>query len=133
MRSARSTRTSKYTKYRGCNPWPEICTTVCLNAVVSQRQKRTGFLKKAVWALYDGKNFDKLVEQITGFVDDLEKLFPVEAVRHSLVEMEIEEIRDDEASLQTLQGAARDMDQILSEVVSKRLDICGGKNYAANS
>ncbi|KAI1368985.1 prion-inhibition and propagation-domain-containing protein [Xylaria arbuscula] len=103
-----------------------------LNTVVSQRQKRTGFFKKAAWALYDGKNFDKLVEQITGFIDDLETLFPVETIRHRLVEMEIEEIQNDEPSLQALQGAVQDMDHVLSEAVAKRLEICGVQNHAAN-
>ena len=73
--------------------------------VARQRQKRTGLLNKGAWALYDGKNFDKLVEQITGFVDDLEKLFPVETTRRKLVELEIEEV-DDEPSLMALQDAA---------------------------
>ncbi|KAI0907664.1 prion-inhibition and propagation-domain-containing protein [Ustulina deusta] len=101
-----------------------------LNTVVSQRQKRTSFLKKAAWALYDGKNFDKLVEQITGFVNDLEMLFPVESARRRLAEMEIEEINEDEPSLKALQGAAADTDSVLSEVVAERLQMCGGQNYA---
>ncbi|KAH6960016.1 hypothetical protein BKA56DRAFT_500563, partial [Ilyonectria sp. MPI-CAGE-AT-0026] len=74
-----------------------------LGVVARQRQKQTGLLKKAAWALYDGKNFDKLVEQI---VDDLEKLFPVETTRRKLVELEIEEV-DDEPSLMALQDAYR--------------------------
>ncbi|KAI1192074.1 prion-inhibition and propagation-domain-containing protein [Nemania serpens] len=104
-----------------------------LSTIVSQRQKGTTFLKKAAWALYDGKNFTKLVEQITGFVDDLEKLFPVEEARRLLVEMEIEEINEDESSLRVLQNAATDTDSVLSKVVTERLEVCGGgQNYAKN-
>ncbi|RYP54563.1 hypothetical protein DL768_000623 [Monosporascus sp. mg162] len=101
-----------------------------LDIIVSQRQKRTGFFKKAAWALYDGKNFDKLVEQITGFIDDLEKLFPVEGARRTLVEMEIEEIDEDEPSLRALQSAAADTDSVLSQVAAERLETYGGQNYA---
>ncbi|RYP81688.1 hypothetical protein DL770_005826 [Monosporascus sp. CRB-9-2] len=101
-----------------------------LDVIVSQRQKRAGFFKKAAWALYDGKNFDKLVEQMTGFVDDLEKLFPVEGARRTLVKMEIEEINEDEPSLRALQSAAADTDSVLSQVAAERLEAYGGQNYA---
>ncbi|RYP30976.1 hypothetical protein DL767_005983 [Monosporascus sp. MG133] len=101
-----------------------------LDVIVSQRQKRTSFFKKAAWALYDGKNFDKLVEQMTGFVDDLEELFPVENARRTLVEMEIEEISKDEPSLRALQSAAADTDSVLSRVVAERLEMYRGQNYA---
>ncbi|KAK5629324.1 hypothetical protein RRF57_005039 [Xylaria bambusicola] len=101
-----------------------------LHKVVSQRQKRTGFFKKAAWALYDAKNFDKLVGQITGFIDDLEKLFPVEPARRTPVEMEIDEIKEDEPSLQALQGAANDIDPVMSEVAADKLKILEGHNSA---
>ncbi|KJZ72270.1 hypothetical protein HIM_08311 [Hirsutella minnesotensis 3608] len=97
-----------------------------LSSVARQRQKRTGLLKKAAWALYDGKNMDKLVGQITEFVDDLEKLFPVETIRRQLVEVEIEAV-DDEASLLALQNAAVGTDGLLSEAAA--LKVARG-NYA---
>ncbi|KAI1428852.1 prion-inhibition and propagation-domain-containing protein [Xylaria sp. FL1777] len=103
-----------------------------LNTVVSKRQKRTNVFKKAAWALYDGKNFDKLVEQLTGFVDDLEKLFPVEDIRRTLVAMEIDEVKEDEPSLKALQSAAEDIDSVLSEVVVEKLETCRRQNYAKN-
>ncbi|EMT74562.1 prion-inhibition and propagation-domain-containing protein [Fusarium oxysporum II5] len=100
-----------------------------LGVVARQRQKRTGLLAKAAWALYDGKNFDRLVEQITGFVDDLEKLFPVETTRRGLVELEIEEV-DDEPSLMALQDAAAGTDSVLSEAVTEKIEGIAGRNYA---
>jgi hypothetical protein len=102
-----------------------------LDAIVSQRQKRTSLYKKAAWALYDGKNFDKLVGHVTGFVDDLEKLVPVESARRTLVEMEIEEVVD-EPSLIALRDAAADTDSNLSQVVANRLEMCRGINHARN-
>lgn len=68
-----------------------------LGIVARQRQKRTGLLKKAARAPYDGKNFDRLVEQNMGFVYDLEKRFPVQTTRRNLVEREIEEVDDEPA------------------------------------
>jgi hypothetical protein len=101
-----------------------------LSAIVRQRQKGTSFVKKAAWALYDGKHFEKLVNEITGFVDALEKLFPAkEIVRHTLVEMEIEEVSD-EPSLGALQKAAANTDSVLAQVVTKRLEMYGDRNYA---
>jgi hypothetical protein len=100
-----------------------------LGHVARQRQKRTGLLNKAVWALYDNRNFDKLVEQVTGFVDDLEKLFPVDTTCRRLVELEIEEVYD-EPSLLALQGAATGTDGVLSEAVSKRIEGIAVRIYA---
>ncbi|KAJ4066663.1 hypothetical protein NW756_010174 [Fusarium oxysporum] len=100
-----------------------------LGVVARQRQKRTGLLAKAAWALYDGKNFDRLIEQITGFVDDLEKLFPVDTTRRKLVELEIEEV-DDEPSLMALQDAAAGTDSVLSEAVTEKIEGIAGRNYA---
>ncbi|KAH7117478.1 hypothetical protein EDB81DRAFT_873261 [Dactylonectria macrodidyma] len=99
-----------------------------LGVVARQRQKRTCLLKKAAWALYDGKNFDKLVEQTTGFVDDLEKLFPVESMRRKLVELEIEEV-DDKLSLMALQDAAASTESVLSEAVIEKIEGIAGRNY----
>ncbi|KAF2968452.1 hypothetical protein GQX73_g5073 [Xylaria multiplex] len=102
-----------------------------LSAVVRRRQKRTSLAKKVAWALYDAKNFEKLVK-ITEFVDDLEKLFPAkESVRHTLVEVEIEEVND-ELSLSTLQKAAADSDGLLTQVVERKLEMQIGKNHAKN-
>ncbi|KAL5610634.1 hypothetical protein FOBRF1_006751 [Fusarium oxysporum] len=100
-----------------------------LGLVARQRQKQTGLLKKAVWALHDNRNFDKLVEQVTGFVDDLEKLFPVETTCRRLVELEIEEV-DDEPSMLALYGAAVDTDKVLSEAVARKIEGIAVKIYA---
>ena len=82
--------------------------------------------------MYDGKNFDKLIEHITGFVDDLEKLVPVEDVCRRLGEMEIEEV-DDEPSLIALQDAAADTDNVLAEFATKRLERLRGEGNSAKS
>ncbi|KAH8193562.1 hypothetical protein TruAng_012272 [Truncatella angustata] len=103
-----------------------------LKAIVSRRQKGTGLLQKAAWALYDEKNFRKMINEITEFTSALENLFPVkESVRRMLVEMEIEEVND-EPSLTTLQDVATNSDSVLSQVATERLEIYRGRNYVKN-
>ncbi|KAH7176235.1 Het-s 218-289-domain-containing protein [Dactylonectria macrodidyma] len=87
--------------------------------------------RKAAWALYDGKSLEKIVEQISSWVDELEKLFPVEAAHQNLVEMEIEEV-DDELSLRTLKGAARGIDPALEDAVGRKVDAIEAKNNAGS-
>ncbi|CZR66741.1 related to Heterokaryon incompatibility protein s [Phialocephala subalpina] len=100
-----------------------------LGAVARQRQKQTSLFKKAAWALYDAKNFDKLVKEITGLVESLEKLHPVETTRRRLAEMEIEVV-DDEPSLLALQDVAAGTDSVLSEAVAQKIEGIAVRNYA---
>jgi hypothetical protein len=79
--------------------------------------------------LYDGKHFDRLVEQITGFVDDLETIWPVEAARRQLARLEIEEVND-EPALAAVQDAASRVDSILAEAAEHKAKGIAGKNYA---
>ena len=101
-----------------------------LESVVRRRQKETSLAKKAAWALYDGKNLDRLVEQLTGFVDDLEKIYPVQAARR-LVELEIEEI-DDASDLVAVSHAAAGIDTVMAEVAAEKAEGIEVKNHAGN-
>jgi len=100
-----------------------------LGAVARQRQKRTSLSKKVTWALYDAKNFDKLINEMTGFVDSLEQLYPGGTARRRLVEMEIEEVAD-KPSLLALQEAAGGTDSVLLEAVTQKVEGIVVKNYA---
>lgn len=102
-----------------------------LRNLARSRQERIGLVRKTAWALYDGKALEKVVDQIAGLVDDLEKVFPVEAVCHKLAEMEIEEV-EDEASLTVLQDAARGIDTALSDAAAQKIDAIAGRNSAKN-
>jgi hypothetical protein len=107
-----------------------------LSAMVKKRQKGTSVVKKAAWALYDAKKFENTVQQITGFVDDLEKLLQQlpnkeEQVCRQLAELEIEEI-EDEPSLKVLADVTEDTDKILSEVIRDRLEVSEARNYVAS-
>ncbi|KAK8062859.1 hypothetical protein PG997_014956 [Apiospora hydei] len=102
-----------------------------LGKTVLQHQKQTSLAKKAAWALYDGKQFDKLIEQIAGFVDDLEAIWPAAAHQRQqqLVQVEIEEV-DDEAALAAVQDAAADVDGVLAEAAGRKAAVLAGRNHA---
>lgn len=91
-----------------------------LGSTVRRRQEQTGLFKKAAWAFYDVKQYDKLVDQITGFIDDLETIWPAEAARRRLAEIEIEEV-DEGPALNALQDAATDIDSMMKEVTAQSI------------
>lgn len=87
-----------------------------------------GLAAKTAWALYDGKEYEKLVEQVLGLVDDLEKAFPAtdgelrKIAQTEVVELGGEEGRADEKeSLEALREVASETDKVLAEAVAKRL------------
>ena len=92
-----------------------------------RRQKRTSLVKKSKWALYEAKNFGKLVAEASDLVDDLEKLVAVENVCRNLAELEVEEM-EDELSLRLLNDAASDIDATLSQVVIEKIGRIVGRN-----
>ncbi|KAJ5362070.1 hypothetical protein N7541_002914 [Penicillium brevicompactum] len=98
-----------------------------LDSLTRQRQKQTSYFKKAAWALYDCKSFDKMIRQISGFVEDLEKILPQERIRHRLAELEIEDI-DHEASLMTLKAAAVSTDNLLLSILEQRIEKVTARN-----
>ena len=69
--------------------------------------------------------------KITSFVDDLEKLYPVETARRRLVEMEIKELYG-EPSLLVLQDAAADINYVAKAVVQK-VEGCLGETLQRTS
>lgn len=100
-----------------------------LKDLACRRQKDTSLVKKTAWALYDGKSLEKIIDEITGLIDDLEKVFPVEAVCHKLAETEIEEV-EDEPSLTMLKDAAGGIDAALSDAAAQKIDAIAGRNSA---
>lgn len=102
-----------------------------LRNLARSRQERTSLVRKTAWALHDGKALEKVVDQIASLVDDLEKIFPVEAVCHKLAEIEIEKVKD-EASLTMLKDAARGIDTALSDAAAQKIDAIAGRNSAKN-
>jgi len=100
-----------------------------MRGLARRRQKDTSLAKKTAWALYDRKNFERMVDQITEFVDDLDKLFPVEATCRRLADIEIEEV-EDEPSLTALKDAADGTDKALLDAAVQKIETIAGRNYA---
>ncbi|KAK4113338.1 hypothetical protein N656DRAFT_778107, partial [Canariomyces notabilis] len=122
-----------------------------LRALTRKRQNRgrvdgrgsgVGLARKAAWALYDGKQFEKLVEQVLGLVDELEKTFPVAGGEcRKLAEIDVVELGgggdgddDEQECLEVLKEAASNTDEVLVEAVVQRLEMTaaagrGNRNY----
>lgn len=100
-----------------------------LGLIARQRQARTSLMKKAKWALYGAKEFDRLLDQIASFLDDLENLFPMETASRRLMGLEIEQVVD-EASLMALRDAAAGADGALSDAAAQKLEGIAGRNHA---
>jgi len=88
--------------------------------IAKKRQKGTNFLQKVSWALYNKKKFDRLVEDLTGFIDALETVFPAEVAQLQAVicKGEVEEFEEVE-KLTVLGDAAGKDDKLLVTEVTK--------------
>ena len=100
-----------------------------LKDLTRRRQKQTSLVKKTAWALYDGKHLENIINQIACFVDELEKIFPVEAACQKLAEMDTKEV-EDEVSLTLLKDAAEGINAALSDVAARKIDAIAGRNSA---
>ncbi|KAI0160524.1 heterokaryon incompatibility protein s [Xylariaceae sp. FL1272] len=106
-----------------------------LNANTRYRQKCTSIFKRTKWALYDNKNFEKLVRHVAELTEQLEKLWPqdqLERVLMDMARMEIEDITD-APSLEVLSEAARDVDSILSQSAAQKLQTLETHNEVNNA
>jgi hypothetical protein len=77
-----------------------------------KRQKGTGLLKKASWAVYHNAEFSKLIEGVTTLINNLENLFPARACQLDLVKQETAELKDKQ-ELQLVENAAEGVDKLL--------------------
>jgi len=108
------------------NPTNDLEPTVLalhnkMRELAIRRQKGASLKQKTAWALYQMKNFTRLVQDITELVDGLEKIFPVEGRRRQLVEIEITEVQD-EPSLAAIKEAAEDVDIVMQETATTAIE-----------
>lgn len=81
--------------------------------------------KRARWALYDKKKFDRLIDDINGFINELTGLFPEQVEEQKrLCSAEFRETENDE-DLRLLQGVIEDDDEILKKAVNDELKARG--------
>ncbi|USP79636.1 hypothetical protein yc1106_06910 [Curvularia clavata] len=93
-----------------------------------ERQNCSGIRKKAKWALYQEKQFRRLIEDITDLVDGLENLFPAaQPSRRQLCDAEVsilEEGLEGEA-MSVLKDITAAQDKLLEQAITES----GAKSY----
>jgi hypothetical protein len=82
-----------------------------------ERQNRTGIRQKAKWALYQEKQFRRLIEDITELVDSLVELFPAaQQSQRELCDLEVSAIGEGEG-ISILRDIAAAQDKLLEEAI----------------
>ncbi|MCJ1227993.1 hypothetical protein MMC12_004652 [Toensbergia leucococca] len=95
-----------------------------------KRQNQTGLRQKAKWALYQEKQFKRLIKDVTDLVDDLVELFPAaQASQRQLCELEVSEVGTDEG-LRVLKDITASQDKYLEAAVTKVLENRQGYSYS---
>ncbi|OAL46893.1 small s protein [Pyrenochaeta sp. DS3sAY3a] len=84
-----------------------------------ERQNRSGVLQKAKWALYQEKQFRRLIEDITELVDALVELFPAtQQSQRELCDTEVSAIGEGEG-ISMLREIAATQDKLLEQAITK--------------
>lgn len=106
-----------------------------MRSLAIKRQKRSSFTQKAKWALYEEKQFKRLIEDIDPLVRDLVELFPAAKVRqHQLTLEEAQELQASPArGIEMLQEANEGEDELLRESISQIMAGQVKHQYLGNS
>ncbi|THY70991.1 hypothetical protein D6C86_09740 [Aureobasidium pullulans] len=92
--------------------------------IVTQRQRNTGFLKKAAWALYRKNDLENLVEDITDLTAQLVNLFPATKQRQQeLSTAELNALGDER--LLFIKNIADDQDPLLATAAQEAMQAHG--------
>ncbi|KAI4122621.1 MAG: hypothetical protein LQ338_005715 [Usnochroma carphineum] len=98
---------------------------ITMRELANRRQKGTSIRKKAKWALYDKKRFDRMIEDVTGFTSELVDLFPAaQEDQKALCNTEVSRVRETQ-DLRLLKDIACKDDSILAVEVEKEMDSRG--------
>ncbi|KAK2742672.1 small s protein [Colletotrichum kahawae] len=110
-----------------------------LKGFAQRRQQGASLLKKTTWALYDGKEFEEIISKISAFIEELERLFPVEAACSHLATIEVAELDnheiaglDNSTSLTALRDTAQDLDPALFAATAQKMQIIASRNLAVD-
>ncbi|KAI4265738.1 MAG: hypothetical protein L6R38_009210 [Xanthoria sp. 2 TBL-2021] len=104
-----------------------------MRELAQQRQKTIGIRKKAKWALYEKKRFDRMIEDVMVFINQLVNLFPAaEDNQRGLCKLEVEAFQKPQ-ELALLNDAAQGDDEILSGEIKRQMETRGHvvTNYSA--
>ena len=103
-----------------------------------RRQKQSSIKQKFKWAVYEEKNFNRLIEDLTGLVNDLVELFPAaKPTQEHLCAVEVSEIAEsqDVQTLYVLENVSAGVDNVLSHQVAEKVQDQRGhsfKNFTAS-
>jgi hypothetical protein len=93
-----------------------------MRQLATERQNRSGLRQKAKWALYQQKQFHRLIEDITELVDSLVELFPAtQQAQRDLCDTEVSAIGENEA-ISVLKEIAAAQDKLLEQAITKTTD-----------
>ncbi|CEJ55151.1 hypothetical protein PMG11_01426 [Penicillium brasilianum] len=96
-----------------------------MRAIISKRVQGVPWKRRAKWAIYEKKHFDRLLDDITENLGQLEKLLPQAAeYQKELCRIEVEEIQDgqSEAVMELLYDAAQfNKDALLEQAVREAI------------
>lgn len=96
-----------------------------VRAIARRRQRETSLGKKFMWAISDKDRFNRLVDQVGGFVDQLVGNFPAAREQHDqFIVQEVEEIFPlaESREMKLLQGTANNVDTTFANTVEKQIE-----------
>lgn len=119
--SSNDTKLVLYDEKKDMEPVPRLLHEQMRELSIS-RQKGTSFLKKAKWALYEEKQFKRLIEDITELVNALVELFPAaQATQKQLCEIEVQTIGTAQSLPVLKEVVAGGQDKFLEAAVEKAI------------
>ena len=96
-----------------------------MRELAQRRQKAISVRKKAMWALYDKMRFDRMIEDVTGFISQLVNLFPAaQDDQRALCKLEVAAFPRAQ-DLALLNDIAHGDDQILSGEIRREMESRG--------
>ena len=96
-----------------------------MRELAQRRQKAISVRKKAMWALYDKRRFDRMIEDVTGFISQLVNLFPAaQDDQRALCKLEVAAFPRAQ-DLALLNDIAHGDDQILSGEIRREMESRG--------
>ncbi|KAI1664792.1 HeLo multi-domain protein [Pyrenophora tritici-repentis] len=94
-----------------------------------ERQNRSGVRQKARWALYQEKQFRRLIEDITELVNDLDNLFPAtQQSQRDLCDTEVSAIGEGQ-DISVLRNIAAAQDKLLEQAIAKAAESAGKSHH----
>jgi Skp family chaperone for outer membrane proteins len=100
-----------------------------MRQLATERQNRSGVRQKAKWALYQEKQFRRLIEDITELVNNLDSLFPAtQQSQRELCNIEVSAIGEGQ-DISVLKEIAAAQDKLLEQAITKAAEGAGKSHH----